>query len=173
GTIETEFELHLDQFPERHPRVFAWEARPGNGQVAADGTVAGEVTVAQLLYSSHRYNLSRVIVGEVRGGEVTTMFQAMQAGAGSMSTIHADDAKAVVERLVTLAIDGSTGGAEYAYRQVAHHIDVIVHIAVRDVPVSRTGSAVVTGSSPRWWPSTSARRAAPRSPTSSPVRVER
>jgi Flp pilus assembly CpaF family ATPase len=133
GTIETEFELHLDQFPERHPRVFAWEARPGNGQVAADGTVAGEVTVAQLLYSSHRYNLSRVIVGEVRGGEVTTMFQAMQAGAGSMSTIHADDAKAVVERLVTLAIDGTTGGAEYAYRQVAHHIDVIVHIAVRDV----------------------------------------
>ncbi|MFW6034445.1 MAG: ATPase, T2SS/T4P/T4SS family, partial [bacterium] len=78
-------------------------------------------------------NLSRVIVGEVRGGEVTTMFQAMQAGAGSMSTIHADDAKAVVERLVTLAIDGSSGGAEYAYRQVAHHIDVIVHIAVRDV----------------------------------------
>jgi Flp pilus assembly CpaF family ATPase len=132
GTIETEFELHLDQFPDRHPRVFAWEARPGNGQVSPDGTVAGEVTVAQLLYSSHRYNLSRVIVGEVRGGEVTTMFQAMQAGAGSMSTIHADDAKAVVERLVTLAIDGSTGGAEYAYRQVAHHIDVIVHIAMRD-----------------------------------------
>ena len=64
--------------------------------------------------------------------EVTTMFEAMQAGAGSMSTIHADDAKAVVERLVTLAIDGSTGGPEYAYRQVAQHIDVIVHIAVRD-----------------------------------------
>jgi Flp pilus assembly CpaF family ATPase len=132
GTIETEFELHLDQFPDRHPRVFAWEARPGNGQVGPDGTVAGEVTVAQLLYGSHRYNLSRVIVGEVRGGEVTTMFQAMQAGAGSMSTIHADDAKAVVERLVTLAIDDSTGGSDYAYRQVAHHIDVIVHIAVRD-----------------------------------------
>ena len=112
--------------------MFAWEARPGNGQVSPDGTVAGEVTVAQLLYSSHRYNLSRVIVGEVRGGEVSTMFQAMQAGAGSMSTIHADDAKAVVERLVTLSIDGSTGGAEYAYRQVAHHIDVIVHIAMRD-----------------------------------------
>jgi Flp pilus assembly CpaF family ATPase len=132
GTIETEFELHLDQFPARHRRVFAWEARPGNGQVRPDGTAAGEVTVAQLLYGSHRYNLSRVIVGEVRGGEVTTMFEAMQAGAGSMSTIHADDAKAVVERLVTLAIDGSTGGPEYAYRQVAQHIDVIVHIAVRD-----------------------------------------
>jgi Flp pilus assembly CpaF family ATPase len=144
GTIETEFELHLDQFPNRHPRVFTWEARPGNGQVGADGTVAGEVTVAQLLYGSHRYNLSRVIVGEVRGGEVASMFQAMQAGAGSMSTIHADEAKAVVERLVTLAIDGSLGSAgsgspEYAYRQVAHHIDLIVHIAVRDTE-ERDGS---------------------------------
>jgi Flp pilus assembly CpaF family ATPase len=133
GTIETEYELHLDQLPDRHSRAFTWEARPGNGQVGADGTAAGEITLAQLLYSSHRYNLSRVIVGEVRGAEVTTMFQAMQACAGSLSTLHARDARGAVERLVTLALDGSTGGAEHAYRQVAHHIDVIVHIAMRDI----------------------------------------
>jgi pilus assembly protein CpaF len=133
GTIETEYELHLDQLPDRHPRVFTWEARPGNGQVAADGTAAGQITLAQLLYNAHRYNLSRVIVGEVRGTEVTTMFQAMQAGAGSLSTLHARDARGAAERLVTLALDGSPGGADHAYRQVAHHIDVIVHIAMRDI----------------------------------------
>ncbi|MFW6204459.1 MAG: CpaF family protein [Actinomycetota bacterium] len=133
GTIETEYELHLDELPDRHPRVFAWEARPGNGQVAADGTAAGEVTLARLLYNAHRYNLSRVIVGEVRGAEVSTMFQAMQSGAGSLSTLHARDARGAVERLVTLALEGSGGGAEHAYRQVAHHIDVMVHITMRDV----------------------------------------
>jgi Flp pilus assembly CpaF family ATPase len=132
ATIETEYELHLDQTPGRHPRVIAWEARPGNGQVGVDGSVAGEVTVAQLLYHAHRFNRARVIVGEVRGGEVTTMFQAMQAGAGSLSTIHARDAKSVVERLVTLAIERGNGGSDHAYRQVAHHIDLIVHITARD-----------------------------------------
>jgi Flp pilus assembly CpaF family ATPase len=132
ATIETEYELHLDQTPHRHPRVIAWEARPGNGQVGVDGSVAGEVTVAQLLYHAHRFNRARVIVGEVRGGEVTTMFQAMQAGAGSLSTIHARDARSVVERLVTLANERGNGGSEHAYRQVAHHIDLIVHITARD-----------------------------------------
>jgi Flp pilus assembly CpaF family ATPase len=61
------------------------------------------------------------------------MFQAMQACAGSLSTLHARDARGAVERLVTLALDGSPGGAEHAYRQVAHHIDLIVHIAMRDI----------------------------------------
>jgi type IV secretory pathway ATPase VirB11/archaellum biosynthesis ATPase len=30
-----------------------------------------------------RQNLSRLVVGEVRGGEAATMFEAMQAGAGA------------------------------------------------------------------------------------------
>ena len=36
-----------------------------------------------------RFNLDRIIVGEVRGGEVMAMFKAMQSGAGSLSTTHA------------------------------------------------------------------------------------
>jgi Flp pilus assembly CpaF family ATPase len=133
GTVETEYELHLDKSPDKHPRVNVWEAQPGNGQAGPDGRIPGEVTVDQLLRGSFRYNLDRVIVGEVRGGEVATMFEAMEAGAGSLSTIHARSSRAVVERLVTLAIKHTMGGTEYAYRQVANHIDLIVHIDKKSV----------------------------------------
>jgi pilus assembly protein CpaF len=133
GTIETEYELHLHQLGERHCRVVAHEARPGTGERTADGRAAGEITLDDLLYASLRLNLSRIIVGEVRGREVIPMFKAMQAGAGSLSTTHAHDARAAIERLVTCALEaGPHVTQDYAYLQIASHIDLIVHIGVDD-----------------------------------------
>jgi pilus assembly protein CpaF len=133
GTIETEYELHLHELPDRHRRVVAHEARPGTGERTPDGRAAGEITLDDLLYSSLRLNLSRVIVGEVRGREVIPMFKAMQAGAGSLSTTHAHDARAAIERLVTCALEaGPHVTQEYAYLQVASHIDLIVQVGVDD-----------------------------------------
>ena len=133
GTIETEYELHLDRMPQRHRRVVAHEARPGTGERAANGRAAGEVTLDDLLYACLRMNLSRVVVGEVRGREVLPMIKAMQAGAGSLSTTHAHDARAAVERLVTCALEaGPHVTSAYAYRQIASHIDLIVQIGVDD-----------------------------------------
>jgi len=133
GTIETEYELHLHELPERHRRVAAHEARPGTGERGPDGRAAGEITLDDLLYAALRENLSRVIVGEVRGREIIPMFKAMQAGAGSLSTTHAHGAHAAIERLVTCALEaGPHITSEYAYLQVASHIDLIVQIAVED-----------------------------------------
>jgi len=133
GTIETEYELHLHEMPERHHRIVAHEARPGTGERTAGGRAAGEITLDDLLYASLRLNLSRIIVGEVRGKEVIPMFKAMQAGAGSLSTTHAHDARAAIERLVTCALEaGPHITQEYAYLQIASHIDLIVQIAVDD-----------------------------------------
>jgi pilus assembly protein CpaF len=133
GTIETEYELHLHQLGDRHRRVVAHEARPGTGERTADGRAAGEITLDDLLYASLRLNLSRIIVGEVRGREVIPMFKAMQAGAGSLSTTHAHDARAAIERLVTCALEaGPHVTQDYAYLQIASHIDLIVHIGVDD-----------------------------------------
>ena len=132
GTIETEYELHLHQLSERHRRVVAHEARPGTGERTTDGRAAGEITLDDLLYASLRLNLSRIIVGEVRGREVIPMFKAMQAGAGSLSTTHAHDARAAIERLVTCALEaGPHVTQQYAYLQIASHIDLIVHIGTR------------------------------------------
>ena len=133
GTIETEYELHLHEMPERHHRIVAHEARPGTGERTAGGRAAGEITLDDLLYASLRLNLSRIIVGEVRGKEVIPMFKAMQAGAGSLSTTHAHDARAAIERLVTCALEaGPHVTQEYAYLQIASHIDLIVQIGVDD-----------------------------------------
>jgi Flp pilus assembly CpaF family ATPase len=129
GTIETEHELHLFELTGQHRRVSAREARPGSGERGRYGRPAGEVTVADITYGSWRANLSRLIVGEVRGVEVLSMFEAMQGGAGSMSTTHANSGRAAVERLVTLSVK-SNAPVEFAYRQVAEHIDLVVHVDV-------------------------------------------
>lgn len=127
-TIETEFELRLDQKPDRHHRVTAFQARPGSGEVGADGKSAGEYTIDQLIYDSLRLNADRVAVGEVRGREVIPMFKAMQMGNGSFSTIHANSARNAIERLVTCAVEDSSVTESYAYRQVFQHIDLIVFL---------------------------------------------
>lgn len=127
-TIETEFELRLDQKPDQHKRATAFQARPGTGEAGADGKAAGEYTVDQLIYDSLRLNADRVAVGEVRGKEVIPMFKAMQMGNGSFSTIHANSARNAVERLVTCAVEDSSVTESYAYRQVFQHIDLIVFL---------------------------------------------
>lgn len=134
GTLETEYELHLDEMPDRHRRMVPWEARPGSGERGPDGKAAGEITLDEIVYSSFRYNLSRLIVGEVRGKEILAMFKVMQGGAGSMSTTHAYSARAAIERLVTCAMEaGAHVTEQFAYRQVAEHIDLIVQIGMDSV----------------------------------------
>lgn len=131
ATLETERELFLHELPEQHHRVLSWESRPGSGDRGADGRLHGEVTLSAIVEASLRFNLSRLIVGEVRGQEVLAMFQAMQTGAGSMSTTHAHSARAAIERLVTCALEaGAHVTTEFAHRQVAEHIDIIVQLGL-------------------------------------------
>ncbi|PSL01378.1 Flp pilus assembly CpaF family ATPase [Haloactinopolyspora alba] len=133
GTIETEYELHLHDMPDRHRRIVAWESRPGSGERGPDGRAVGEITLDDLVYDSLRMNLSRLIVGEVRGREVLPMFKAMQSGAGSLSTTHAHSARAAIERIVTCAMEAGQHVTEsFAYRQIAEHIDLVVQIELRD-----------------------------------------
>lgn len=129
ATIETDYELYLHDDPERHKRVTPFQARTGAGELTAGGGRAGQVTTGMLMHDALRHNIRRVIVGEVRGPEIVTMFEAMQAGNGSMSTVHADSARDVVERLAGLAARDATLSEDYAYRQIAQTIDLIVYIA--------------------------------------------
>nr|WP_306255010.1 ATPase, T2SS/T4P/T4SS family [Ornithinimicrobium cryptoxanthini] len=130
GTFETEYELHLHEMRTKHPHVFAFEARPGSGEVGPDGRRrAGEYTLDQALHDSFRMNLNRQIVGEVRGPEAAAMLKAMQSGSGSISTTHAAHALGAVEKLVTCVMEsGSHATHDYALRAVASGINVIVHV---------------------------------------------
>ena len=136
GTFETEFELHLHEFKEAHPIVHAWEARPGSGEIGPDGRQAGEFTLDEALYDSFRFNLSRQIVGEVRGREVWAMIKAMESDAGSISTTHARDGEAAIRKLVTCAMEaGSHITKELATSKLADTIDLIVQVNLETVPL--------------------------------------
>ncbi|EGD43988.1 secretion system protein [Nocardioidaceae bacterium Broad-1] len=129
GTFETEYELHLHLLADRHRIVHAWEARPGSGERGSDGRQAGEFTLDEALYDSFRFNLSRQIVGEVRGKEIWAMIKAMESGTGSISTTHASDAIAAIRKLVTCAMEaGPHVTHTLATSKLAATVDVIVQL---------------------------------------------
>ena len=131
GTFETEYELHLHELS-RHPIVHAWESRPGSGERGPDGRQAGEFTLDEALIDSFRFNLSRQIVGEVRGREIWAMIKAMESGTGSISTTHAADAVAAVRKLVTCAMEaGPHVTHALATSKLAATIDLIVQLDMR------------------------------------------
>lgn len=127
-TIEKERELYLDRMGDRHYIVKALQYRPGQGERLPDGSRPGEITLVDCLEEALRLDAQRVFVGEVRGGEIDAMFQAMQAGVGSFSTIHANSPSDSIERMATLTQKNLGTSDTYAYRQIARHINLIVQI---------------------------------------------
>ena len=133
ATIEKEYELHLHDLPERHPRVIAMEAREGSAEVDAQGHRAGEVSLSALLTDALRMNLRRIIVGEVRGAEILPMLEAMSTGDGSLCTLHARSAQHAIDRMVALSLSAGPHISEaFAYRLLAGSVDLIVHLTLRD-----------------------------------------
>ena len=133
ATIEREYELHLHDLPERHPRVVAMEAREGSSEKDGAGRRAGEVTLSDLVVDALRMNLRRIIVGEVRGSEAIPMLEAMSTGDGSLCTIHARTAHHALDRIVTLCLSADIGMTDvFAYRLVSGSVDFLVHVHLLD-----------------------------------------
>ena len=130
GTLETDYELLTHLQPGRR-HVVALQARSGMGE-RLDGRQLGEFTVADLMPEALRQNLSRLIVGEVRGAEAAAMFEAMQAGAGTMCTTHAHSAASTIDRLASRVAQGGMFGVDEAYRQIAHNVGLIIHVRLVD-----------------------------------------
>jgi flagellar protein FlaI len=63
-----------------------------------DGS-SGAITMFDLLKAAMRQRPEYLIVGEVRGAEAQTLFQAMNTGHTTFSTLHAADVDAAVHRL--------------------------------------------------------------------------
>ena len=127
-TVERALELGLDQFPELHPNVVAFEERLPN----AEG--AGGISMAELVRRSLRMNPSRVIVGEVLGDEIVTMLNAMtQGNDGSLSTIHANSAQEVFNRIATYALQAQERlPVEATHMLIAGAIDFVIFIEKRN-----------------------------------------
>src|SRR4051812_837439 len=140
--VEDASELRPD-----HPHVVALEGRPPN----IEG--AGAVDVRTLVRQALRMRPDRLVVGEVRGGEVVDLLAALNTGhEGGCGTLHANSALDVPARVEALALAGGLG-REAAHSQLASAVDVVVHLA-RDrdgvrrlrqvaVPLRRTDGLVV------------------------------
>ncbi|MHB9286022.1 type II/IV secretion system ATPase subunit [Halobacteriales archaeon Cl-PHB] len=58
-----------------------------------------DITMYDLLRSALRHRPEYIVVGEVRGEEAITLFQAMNTGHTTFSTMHADSVQTVINRL--------------------------------------------------------------------------
>ena len=58
-----------------------------------------DITMYDLLRSALRHRPEYIVVGEVRGQEAITLFQAMNTGHTTFSTLHADSVQTVINRL--------------------------------------------------------------------------
>src|SRR5213079_2946739 len=115
-TIEDAAELQLQQ---KH--VVRLETRPPN----IEGR--GEILARDLVRNSLRMRPDRIIVGEVRGGEVLDMLQAMNTGhEGSMTTIHANSPRDAMSRMEAMVGMSGVVMAESLVRQtIARSLDLI------------------------------------------------
>ena len=100
------------------------EARPPN----LEG--AGEVTVRSLVRQALRMRPDRLVVGEVRGGEVVDLLAALNTGhEGGCGTLHANSAADVPARVEALALAAGLG-RDAAHSQLAAAVDVVVHLGI-------------------------------------------
>lgn len=89
----------------------------------------GEVNMRQLIKSSLRMRPNRIIVGEVRGGEVLDMIQAMNTGHdGSLSTGHGNSPEGMLSRLEAMFLQAADFPIDAIRKQIAEAIDIIVHL---------------------------------------------
>ena len=82
-----------------HPHVVSIQARMANNEGA------GGITMTDLVRQSLRMRPDRIVVGEVRGKEISDLLLALNTGhKGSATTIHADDAASVPTRIEALGL---------------------------------------------------------------------
>lgn len=105
-----------------HPHVVRLEGRPPN----AEG--AGAVTLTALVRQALRMRPDRLILGEVRGAELTDLLMALNTGhEGGCGTVHANAPDAVPARLEAL---GALGGLsrDALHAQASAALDALVHV---------------------------------------------
>ncbi len=116
--VEDSSELRPD-----HPHVVGLEARPPN----IEG--AGEITLRALVRQALRMRPDRLVVGEVRGGEVVELLAAMNTGhEGGCGTLHANSALDVPARVEALAVAAGLDRAA-THSQFASAVDLVLHLA--------------------------------------------
>lgn len=106
-----------------HPHVIGLESRPAN----LEG--AGEVPLRVLVRQALRMRPDRLVVGEVRGGEVVELLAALNTGHdGGCGTIHANSAADVPARIEALALAAGLDRPA-VHSQFGAAVGAVLHLA--------------------------------------------
>ncbi len=122
-TIEETAELNLP-----HENWVSLIARRSYG---LGENLTGEVTLFDLVKTSMRHRPDLIVVGEIRGSEAYTLFQALATGHGGMATMHADSIDSAVKRLIQKPMDIAP-----AYMPL---MNIVASIQRVHLPQSKTG----------------------------------
>jgi pilus assembly protein CpaF len=120
--------------------------RPGTVAYELGAGAGDEAGLSRLLQANLYNSITRLVLGEARGGEVAQLLSALNSGvAGCIATIHAPSAEEAPRRLVQCARQSATIGnlttAELC-RVVAALNLIVVHVALE--PGARGGRRRVT-----------------------------
>lgn len=126
-TIEDNAELQLLD----HENLVRMEAKPANLQESR------EITIRDLIKTALRMRPSRIIIGEVRGGETADFLTCLNTGhSGSMGSVHANSPADLVLRLETMVRMGMELPVPVIRQQIAAGVEIIVQL-YRDIAGKR------------------------------------
>ncbi len=106
-----------------HENWLSTVTRAGFMQSGGEGN-SGEIDMFDLLVSSLRHRPDYVVIGEVRGRETFTVFQAMSVGRYSYCTFHAEGVDTLIHRLESRPIN--------IPRNLISSLDTVVVLSVRE-----------------------------------------
>lgn len=92
---------------------------------SGNGRNSGEIDMFDLLVSSLRHRPDYVVIGEVRGKETFTVFQAMSVGRYSYCTFHAESVDTLIHRLESKPIN--------IPRNLISSLDTVVVLSVKEI----------------------------------------
>lgn len=118
GTIETNFELKLDEkYPDRN--IFSYEEHPELN-----------ITMSDLFKKCLRSSPDIIICGEARGTEADELIRAMRRGhPGSIGTIHTNSPETAIDDLAEMINeDGKRRDPIQLHYRIASAIDLIIQI---------------------------------------------
>ncbi|HYO32066.1 MAG TPA: TadA family conjugal transfer-associated ATPase [Nocardioidaceae bacterium] len=109
----------------RHSHVVSLESRQPN----VEGI--GEISVRDLVRQALRMRPDRLVVGEVRGGEVVDLLAALNTGhEGGCGTIHANSGRDVPARMEALGVAAGLDRTA-VHAQLASALHVVIHLRRR------------------------------------------
>ncbi len=98
---------------------------------AADRGAGEMASIRDLVRHALRHRPDHIVVGEVRGGEAADLLQALNTGhGGSLTTVHANNARAALSRLASCAMQaGDALPWDVTCQGVVDGIALILHMA--------------------------------------------